>query len=199
MLTVQTKVKIVRLLYLSRLPRDVLYCYWKGLAWDPTWRFDGLPDIRQSQKGSIAIGRNFKAVSRSKSNVLGIFQKVVINTSTRNARITIGNNVGISGATISAAEEISIGNDVLIGSGALIVDNDSHPINPQKRQTGKTKARRIEIGSLVFIGARAIVLKGVSVGIGAVIGAGAVVTRNVPAYAIVAGNPALVVGDSRER
>jgi acetyltransferase-like isoleucine patch superfamily enzyme len=54
------------------------------------------------------------------------------------------------------------------------------------------------IGDDVFIGARSIVLKGVHIDNGAIVGAGAVVTKNVPAYAIVAGNPARVVGDVRK-
>ena len=48
-----------------------------------------------------------------------------------------------------------------------------------------------------FIGARSIILKGVTIGKGSIIGAGAVVTRNVPEYSIVAGNPAKVIGDVR--
>ncbi len=93
---------------------------------------------------------------------------------------------------------ISIGNEVLIGSGALIIDNDAHPINPTfRRDNSKTLVSPIIIEDNVFIGARSIILKGVKIGKCAVIGAGAIVTRAVPEYAIVAGNPAVVIGDVR--
>lgn len=199
MLSARTKAKIVRLLYRPRIPRDLIFCWYYGLSWDASWRFYGLPDVRMRERGSITIGRDFLAVSCSRNNVLGVFQKVTLTASTRAARITIGNNVGISGATLSAAASIIVGDDVMIGSGALIVDNDAHPVNPFKRHTEPPKAAPVKIGNMVFIGARAIVLKGIELGEGAVVGAGAVVTRSVKPFAIVAGNPAAVVGDSRDR
>ena len=103
----------------------------------------------------------------------------------------MGDNVGISGSTISARQSIIIGNNVLIGSGCVICDNDAHPIHPMNRQDDrKTEVSPIVIGDDVFVGARCIILKGVTIGRGSVIGAGSVVTKDVPPMCIYAGNPA---------
>ena len=104
--------------------------------------------------------------------------------------------MGISGSTLNASTSITIGNNVLIGSGCLITDTDSHPLNWQERkeqQNDKTACAPIVIEDDVFIGARSIVLKGVTIGKGAVIGAGSVVSRDVPDFSVVCGNPAKVV------
>lgn len=183
-----------------QVPRNVLFCLVHRIRPDVTWRFHGLPHIRVSGRGSrIEIGRDFVANSHWVYNSFGIIQPVIIRTVGHGARIKIGDNVGISGCTITAVESITIGNDVLIGSGAVVVDNDAHPIHPDHRFDGGGAHAPIVIGNRVFIGARALVLKGVTIGEGAVIGAGAVVAKDVPAYAIVAGNPARIIGDSRKR
>ena len=83
---------------------------------------------------------------------------------------------------------------MLIGSGCLIVDSDFHPIAYKDRDnTEKTLNAPVHICEGAFIGARAIILKGVTIGRGAVIGAGSVVTRDIPAGVIAAGTPARVV------
>ncbi|MBM4164979.1 MAG: acyltransferase, partial [Lentisphaerae bacterium] len=102
--------------------------------------------------------------------------------------------------TITAVQSVRIGDRVLLGSGCLITDNDAHPIDPEaRRRGGGGVARPVVLESDVFIGARAILLKGVTIGRGSVVGAGSVVTKSVPAFSICAGNPARVVGDSRRR
>ena len=76
----------------------------------------------------------------------------------------------------------------------MILDNNFHQLDPQTgwRNEYVENARPIQIGEFVFIGARAIILKGVTIGDHAVIGAGAIVTRDVPAHHLAAGNPAQV-------
>ena len=100
----------------------------------------------------------------------------------------------MSGCSITAEERISIGNRVTIGSGVLIMDTDAHSIVPGERKSGLGRTAPIIIEDDVFIGARAIVLKGVHVGRGAVIGAGAVVVNDVATMTIVGGNPARTIG-----
>ena len=184
-----------------QVPRNVVFCLFHGLKPDATWRFYGLPYIHRGGRGSsISIGRSFTAVSSLSHNSFGIIQRVVIRTVNHGAKIVIGDNVGISGCTISSGESITIGNWVLIGSGAVISDGDAHPIDPEERCAGYGGKRKpIVIEDDVFIGARAIILKGVTIGRGSVVGAGAVVTKDIPAYSIVVGNPAKVVGDSRRK
>ena len=179
-------------------PMNFLYCKFKGVDWDYSWTFRGFPIFRKQPNSKIEIGKRFYAVSKISWNSLGVFQPVFIHTFGIGSRIIIGDDVGISGCTITALEKITIGNRVLIGSGVLITDNDGHSVNPIDRHISNDIAvKPIVIGDDVFIGARAIILKGVTIGNGAVIGAGAVVTKDVPAYGIAAGNPAKVVGDSR--
>lgn len=181
------------------LPLYWLYGVWSGVRFKRSWILHGLPLIKRSGTGSaIDIGEKFVACSMSITNAIGVNQRVVIRTVADGAKIMIGENVGVSGCTISAAKAITIGSRVLIGSGALIMDNDAHSIHSKERSKGaKGESKPIVIEDDVFIGARAIVLKGVRIGKGAIIGAGAVVTKNVPEFTIVAGNPARKIGETR--
>lgn len=194
----EIKQKIRFLAYLPRVPRDILFCAFKGLPWRISWQFYGLPIIWQYRRGAIRIGEHFTATSNPDYNSVGVFQKVVIKTLTNEARIEIGNHTGISGCTLAARTSIRLGNNVLVGSGAMLVDNDAHPLSAMDRigNTGKIKSRPIIVEDNVFIGARAIVMKGVHIGEGAIVGAGAVVVKDVPPYTIVAGNPAMVIGQA---
>jgi galactoside O-acetyltransferase len=132
-------------------------------------------------------------------------------------RVSIGDRTYVGGATnIICASRIDIGSDVLMAWGITIVDHDSHSTHWQHRaedvdrwrvgllEGGTQRAAQLKnweivpmspivIGDRAWIGFNAIVLKGVHVGEGAVIGAGSVVTKNVPPYSVVAGNPAKVV------
>lgn len=103
--------------------------------------------------------------------------------------------LGISGSSIYCARSIAIGNRVRIGSGCLIMDNDAHALGPVKRnQELPGHSALVRIADDAFIGARSIILKGVSIGEAAVVGAGSVVTKDVPPRTIVAGNPARAIG-----
>lgn len=146
------------------------------------------------------IGKRFSARSKSKGNSIGVFQPVILTTWGPGGLITIGDDVGMSGCSITALQSVKIGNRVLVGAGVLIVDTDAHPLHPEDRLRGLPPAiSPVEIADDVFIGARAIILKGVHVGQGAVIGAGSVVTSDVPAFKIAAGNPARIVAEVKER
>ena len=190
------KKKILRLLELMQIPVNFVYSVSHGLKYDASWRFRGLPWIKRAGKDSkISIGRNFVANSRIRFNSFGIIQRVVIRTVRDGAKIAIGDDVGVSGCTISASDAITIGDRVLIGSGAVIVDQDAHPIDPDERRKGlgAVKHAPVVIEDDVFIGARSIILKGVTVGKGSTIGAGSVVVKSIPPYSIAAGNPAKVL------
>lgn len=155
-----------------------------------------LLQILTTKNGELIIGNYFKCNNRIKSNSIGLIQPCIFNISTPNSKIIIGDNVGISGSTICATTSVTIGNNVLIGSGCLISDTDSHPIDWEDRlydRNEKTRKAPIVIKDNAFIGARSIILKGVTIGEGAVVGAGSVVSKDVPPYSIVCGNPARVV------
>ena len=144
----------------------------------------------------IALGDHVCLRSRTASNVL-LTRRCVLAATRDEAVLEIGDNVGISGATLVASTGIFVGPRTLIGAEAMIVDTDFHPLDPAQRrihQTAGALSGPVHVGSDVFIGARALILKGVSIGDGAVVGAGAVVTKDVAPGAIVGGNPARVIG-----
>ena len=103
------------------------------------------------------------------------------------ARLVLGSGYINMMVAIDCYEEIRIGHDVAIGERVVIRDSDNHSIGDAAEHAP------IHIGDHVWIGLNAIILKGVQIGNGAVIAAGAVVTRDVPPRALVAGVPARVV------
>ncbi len=106
-------------------------------------------------------------------------------------RIHIGEGSLIGdGVELFAWEEIRIGRRVLVSQGAKLLTGSHNHHSPRFEGI----QRPIRIGDYAWIGAYAILLPGVEVGEGAVVGAGAVVTRKVPAYTVVAGNPARIIG-----
>lgn len=190
-LSSEAKQRIRNLLYCPWGIRDVVLCWVWGIRRPRRMRLLGVPLIQQSRRGAIQIGSDFKAVSLARHNSIGVLQRVTIKALGATGTVRIGDNVGISGATVSARSTVTIGANVLIGSGALITDNDAHPLIPEEREDpSKTRSAPVVVEDDVFIGARSIILKGVRLGRGCVVGAGSVVSADVPARVIVAGNPA---------
>lgn len=121
------------------------------------------------------------------------------------AQILVGNRCFIGKSHLVAAKQIIIEDDVLISWGVTIVDHNSHSLNVDNRSgdvlswlDGAKDWSDVKIGPVriqknSWIGFNAMILKGVTVGEGAVVGAGAVVTKDVPPFTAVAGNPAVVV------
>lgn len=115
--------------------------------------------------------------------------------------ISVGHNVnlGIKPRLIAELSKIEIGNGVMFGPEVMLIGG-GHNIGHigQFMSSVSTKTGNEDLGVViqddVWVGARAIVLRGVTVGRGAVVGAGALVTKSVPPYAIVGGNPARVIG-----
>lgn len=103
------------------------------------------------------------------------------------AKLTLGSGFANRSSWISCGHEITIGEQVFIADQVIIRDWDGHTI------VGRPNAAPITIGNQVWIGMRSMILKGVTIGDGAVIAAGAVVVKDVPAGSVVAGNPAKVV------
>ena len=152
--------------------------------------------LTKSHNGKLIIGNDFKCNNKLTSNSIGLIQPCIFNISTAGSKIIIGNNVGISGSSINATTTITIEDNVLIGSGCLISDTDSHPLYWEDRlynNNYKTSNAPITIKKNAFIGARSIILKGVTIGEGAVVGAGSVVSKDVPPHTVVCGNPAKIV------
>ena len=129
-------------------------------------------------------------------------------------KVTIGEHTYIGGSTFISRSSITIGSNVTIDWGCTIYDHDSHSLNYMERRkdisdelddirNGRNfiahknwdvvNSKPITICDDAWIGMNCIILKGVTIGEGAIVGAGSVVTKDVPAWTVVAGNPAKVV------
>jgi acetyltransferase-like isoleucine patch superfamily enzyme len=121
------------------------------------------------------------------------------------AAIVIGRNSFIGSSLIASAARVELGDDVLISWGCTITDHNSHAIGWEQRKQdirdwyyGKkdwthVEIKQVKIGNKSWLGLNVIILKGVEIGEGAVVAAGSVVVKNVPAWTIVGGNPAKVI------
>ncbi|MFC7323049.1 sugar O-acetyltransferase [Halorubrum rutilum] len=96
------------------------------------------------------------------------------------------------GCVLLDSNPIEFGDRCLLGPGVHVY-TPTHPIDPEERATGRERAEPVTVGDDVWIGGRAVLNPGVTVGDGAVIASGAVVTRDVPARVVVGGNPARVI------
>ncbi len=151
--------------------------------------YGGTPDILGD--GSIEIGHD---VEFAQDMVLLVGMGL-----TPPAVLSIGDHVRFGpGTMICAAREVRIGDHCRTGPGVKIYDTDLHPLDAEARRQNYgtlplAGTARVVIQDDVWIGAAAVILKGVTLHHGAIVGAGAVVTESVPAGAVVAGNPARVV------
>lgn len=163
----------------------------------------GVPVIFNQKSAKLRIGDHVTIKSSFLSNLVGLYSRTIIVTRAPGAEIIIGDNVGISGATIYARKGIYIGNNTAIGGNCKILDNDFHPIEAEERlallqdrnggDSDLIPAREIHIGENCFIGCNTIILKGTVLGDNCVVGAGAVVCGEFEDNCVIAGNPARVV------
>lgn len=159
--------------------------------------------INKSGGGSLQIGNNVTIKSSFLSNLVGLYSRTIIVTRTPEAEIKIGDNVGISGATIYARKKIFIGENTCIGGNCKILDNDFHPLeielrnkllnDPNGGNSSDIPCKEIYIGKNCFIGCNTIILKGTVLGDGCIVGAGAVVSGTFGDNCVIAGNPAKVI------
>lgn len=145
--------------------------------------------------GKISIGNNFMMTNGNHINPISANIQGSFFTDSPKAKITIGDNVGMSSTRIWIHDSLTIGNNVKIGGGVLIIDTDCHPIDYQVRRTSNegTKSAPIVLEDDVWIGAQSIILKGVTIGARTIIGAGSVVTKSIPSDCIAGGNPCKVI------
>lgn len=109
-------------------------------------------------------------------------------------KITIGNDIKIgSNVIIDYVGEVTIGNHVDISAGVKIYSHDHNPYAMVYEKSAPAIPRKTIISSDVWIGANAVILAGVTIGSHSVIGAGSIVTKDVPSNTIVTGNPAKVI------
>jgi galactoside O-acetyltransferase len=140
---------------------------------------------------------------------------VTIHLETPDAKVSIGDRVYMGNSSIISKTSVTLGNDILVAWGVTFYDHDSHSLDYKERDRDIKNAYNdfinekgnylknkdwstvnsapIKVEDHAWIGAEALILKGVTIGEGAVVGARSVVTKDVPPYTVVAGNPAKVV------
>jgi acetyltransferase-like isoleucine patch superfamily enzyme len=173
-------------------PRIRLLFSLNGIPWGEGWRFYGVPIIQKHQGSRMEFGSYLQLRSSARSNPLGAYRPVILSTWRAGSVLEIGDRFAMTGGTVCAAERITIGQDVTVGANTTIMDSDFHPLDPRQRRLHpqRTNTAPVMIEDGVFIGVQCLILKGITLGQGCVVGAGSVVTQDVPAGVIVAGNPA---------
>ena len=155
-------------------------------------RLKGIPFFSISPEAEVFIGSDVTFTSRASYNPMGLCKPCSICLEP-GAQLSIGDYCGFSGVSIYCVKEVRIGNYLTCGGNVFIWDTDFHPIDPMARRNNLReviKSEPIVVGDDVFIGANAILLKGITIGDRAVIAAGSVVTKSVPSDEIWGGNPA---------
>jgi acetyltransferase-like isoleucine patch superfamily enzyme len=190
--------------FFKKIWRSIYLVYTRAVVW---FRFKfnnvktgkgmkafGIPYVDVWVGSSFIIGDNFLMNSGKHFNAIGRQQSCCFVVQ-RNGVLRIGNNVGISDVAIVCYKSITIGDNVTIGGNVVIYDTDFHSLNKDHRKDmavdiQNTKCAPVIIEREAFIGAHSTILKGVTIGEGAIVGAGSVVTKSIPKNEIWAGNPA---------
>lgn len=159
-----------------------------------TFRTSGVPYVMVAKNAKdLIIGRNFAMNNGITNNPIGCPQPCTLWVG-NDAELIIGNNVGISQTALISHCSIKIGNNVKIGGGTCVYTTDFHSLDPIVRASNEDqKSRKIApvfIKDNVFVGAKCIILKGVTIGENSIVGAGSVVAKSIPANQIWGGNPA---------
>jgi len=174
------------------------------------WDLSTLPEnIRVGERCFVERKESFRRFRSTQSPGLVLGDRVRVYTWTEfnvepTGQVLVGEDSVLVGAVFMCAESIQIGRRVIVSYNATLADCDFHPRNPEMRKRdavanapeGDRDGRPalvtapVVVEDDVWIGIGAIILKGVRLGRGARIGAGAVVVKDVPPGAVVAGNPA---------
>lgn len=168
------------------------YFRYKGICFGRNLQILGW--LKVTGKGHITIGDNFVFVSGEHINPICSNLQGSISVGIE-GEIRIGNKVGMSSTRMIIHNKLTIGNNVLIGGFCLFMDTDYHQLNYLERRqgVGPIASAPITIEDDVWIGAQCIILKGVTIGARSVIGAGSVVTKDIPTDCVAAGNPCRVI------
>jgi acetyltransferase-like isoleucine patch superfamily enzyme len=146
-------------------------------------------------EGEIVFGAEAHIISDYKRSTLGVWARSKF-VAFPGARIIVGDHVLMAGTTIVARKSVEIGEETLVSPNVFIVDSHFHNAWPPEGRSDMSpieEAEPVKIGRRVWIGLNAIILKGVTIGDNAVIGAGSVVTGDIPANTLAAGSPARVI------
>ena len=192
--------------FLPRFIRQFLYLFFNrivfwsaGVQYGKNMRVYNRLYLKKYSHSTFSVGDNLlicrgEGINPICKNIKG---SIFVNT---NAKLLIGNNVGMSSPCIWCDNNIVIGNNVKLGGLVTLLDTDCHSLDYlNRRNTIKdvqnTKTSPVIIEDDVLIGANSIVLKGVRIGARTIVGAGSIVSSNLPPDCIAAGNPCKVIRD----
>jgi acetyltransferase-like isoleucine patch superfamily enzyme len=192
--------KIARVPY-TLITRFRLICY--GAKVGKRLSVRGWIHLHISPKAHVVIGNDVMLKSGFADNPTACSSRTGI-CCYRGAKLVIGDDTGLFGTTIVCSESVTIGSKTLIAGGTHIYDTNFHSLDPAIRievnaDQVHTKfeldqhSSPVSIGNQCWIGSRCIILRGVTIGDQAVIGAGSVVTKDVPPRQVWAGNPAKLI------
>jgi acetyltransferase-like isoleucine patch superfamily enzyme len=194
-----------RLYGLHMLCRDAMFMALRFVYFEPMFRsrcamvghrfrMEYLPFIEG--QGQIHIGNDVRLSGKSDIGFGNRFADEPV------LRIGDGTFIG-HGCSFSTARSITLGQHCLIAGGVSIYDYDGHSYQAEERRLHlpfpAENCAPVVVGDDVWVGAKAVILKGVNIGNGAIVAAGSVVTKDVPAGAVVAGNPARVIKSGTEQ
>jgi acetyltransferase-like isoleucine patch superfamily enzyme len=165
---------------------NLIYAWWWHIKIGEKSKFTGHCYFKRYKGSAIQIGRRFECISKIKANL--IYRPCCIMTCSKDANLEIGNNVGVSGCVIACFKYIKIGNNVKIGGNCTIMDGDFHS---DDYRSGIPSDVIIEDN--VWLGMNVMIMKGVHIGENSVIGAGSIVTKDIPANVVAAGNPCRII------
>jgi len=174
--------------------KNIVLLKLNGVVFSNCIRIRGPFTLDMYQNAEMYIGEHFSLTSSLMLNPLGRNLKSMFRID-KGAKITIGNNVGMSCVTLWAKKRITIGDNVKLGSGVMLMDSDMHSIDYMQRRKSNTdainaKSKEIVIDNDAFIGTNSIITKGVKIGKRAIVAAGSVVVNSIPDDEIWGGNPA---------
>ena len=144
--------------------------------------------IKTHERSTLYLGKNAHLKLNGRFTMHGHTSIMVHDGAT----LEIGNNTYLNGGSIDCSNHVIIGNDCAIADGARIMDNSWHSTH------SPIGGGKIEIGDKVWVAINAMIMPGVKIGDGAIVAAGAVVTKDVPERCMVAGVPAKVVKENVE-
>lgn len=165
-----------------------LFARFRGVEFLGSCQFTGRPKFKLYPGTRVIVGDGCVFLSGHTDNLIGINRPCIVSAYNSGTVVKIGGHTGFSGTVIGAFASITIGSHVKCGANTLITDGDWHPEDPR---SGEPKP--VVIGDNVWLGVGAMVLKGAKIGANTVIGANSVVTGDIPANVVAAGNPCRVI------
>jgi acetyltransferase-like isoleucine patch superfamily enzyme len=160
----------------------------RGVEFLGSCQFMGRPKFKLYPGTRVIVGDGCTFLSGHTDNLIGINRPCIVSVYNPGTVVKIGNHGGFSGTVIGAYAGITIGKNVKCGANTLITDGNWHPEDPRSGEP-----RPVAIGDNVWLGVGVMVLKGAKIGENSVIGAGSVVTGEIPANVVAAGNPCKII------